>query len=84
MSVAVGCDLECRSLVLQPHRSTSATRFEFNATLSLAMYLVAWQKHFFLMHGIEFKRWRTIKMQNDKQFCHQRATTTIITVVTTT
>ena len=50
MSDTIECDLECRGLVLQPHRSTSATGLQLNATLCLAMYLAAWQMHIFPMH----------------------------------
>ena len=52
MSDIIECDLGCRGLVLQPHRSTSATALELNATLCLAMYLAAWQMHLFPMHVI--------------------------------
>ena len=53
MSDTIKCELECRGLVFQPHRGTSATGLELNATLCLAMYLAALLTHIFFVHGID-------------------------------
>ena len=71
MSDAFECGLECRGLVLQPHRGANAAGLELNATLCLAMYLAALQNTFIcFVHYIDIAIVYDENQKNNKQ-CSQ-------------